>query len=61
MPTLLVLITTGIIIASMNAQEANDLFAPALQEYKELKDHYRQGYFFSGSGSSFFKVKENEA
>jgi 4-diphosphocytidyl-2-C-methyl-D-erythritol kinase len=49
------------ILKSMNAKEANDLFAPALQEYKELKDHYRQGYFFSGSGSSFFKVRESEA
>ncbi|QOP46317.1 4-(cytidine 5'-diphospho)-2-C-methyl-D-erythritol kinase [Sulfurimonas paralvinellae] len=49
------------ILQSMSAKEANDLFAPALQEYKELKEHYRQGYFFSGSGSSFFKVKEKEA
>jgi 4-diphosphocytidyl-2-C-methyl-D-erythritol kinase len=48
------------ILESMSAQEANDLFAPALQEYKELKEHYKQGYFFSGSGSSFFKVKEEK-
>lgn len=48
------------ILKTMAATEANDLFAPALQEYPELKQHYRQGYFFSGSGSSFFRVKEEE-
>ena len=42
------------------ADELNDLFKPALQEYKELKNHYKHGYFFSGSGSSFFKVKVKE-
>lgn len=46
------------ILNSMSADEANDLFKPALQEYKELKNHYRHGYYFSGSGSSFFKIKE---
>ena len=45
-------------LASMNPSEANDLFKPALQEYKELESHYKTGYFFSGSGSSFFRVKE---
>lgn len=45
-------------LSIMSADEANDLFKPALQEYKELKNHFRSGYFFSGSGSSFFKVKE---
>ena len=46
------------ILKSMSADEANDLFKPALQEYKELKNHFKAGYFFSGSGSSFFKVVE---
>ncbi|MCK4974698.1 MAG: 4-(cytidine 5'-diphospho)-2-C-methyl-D-erythritol kinase [Sulfurimonas sp.] len=45
------------ILKNMSADEANDLFKPALQEYKELKNHYRHGYYFSGSGSSFFRVK----
>ena len=44
------------VLESMSADEANDLFKPALQEYKELKSHFRAGYYFSGSGSSFFKV-----
>ena len=47
------------VLQSMAADEANDLFKPALQEYKELKEHYRHGWHFSGSGSSFFKVKES--
>ena len=46
------------LLERMSAKEANDLFEPALQEYPQLKNHYRQGYFFSGSGSSFFKIKE---
>lgn len=46
------------ILKNMSIDEANDLFKPALQEYKELKNHYRHGYYFSGSGSSFFKLKE---
>ena len=33
----------------------NDLFEPALREYPSLKKYHKEGYFFSGSGSSFFK------
>ena len=47
-------------LKQMSADEANDLFKPALREYKELKNHYKHGYYFSGSGSSFFKLKENK-
>ncbi|WP_457743368.1 4-(cytidine 5'-diphospho)-2-C-methyl-D-erythritol kinase [Sulfurimonas sp.] len=46
------------ILDTLSAKEANDLFAPALKEYKELASHYKEGYYFSGSGSSFFRVKE---
>ncbi|WP_373004062.1 4-(cytidine 5'-diphospho)-2-C-methyl-D-erythritol kinase [Sulfurimonas sp.] len=46
------------VLESMSADEANDLFKPALQEYSELKNHYQHGYYFSGSGSSFFKLAE---
>jgi len=46
------------ILNSMNPREANDLFAPALQGYSELNSYYKEGYHFSGSGSSFFRVKE---
>ena len=44
-------------LETMSPTEANDLFAPALQEYKTLKNHYETGYHFSGSGSSFFRIK----
>ncbi|QSZ42533.1 4-(cytidine 5'-diphospho)-2-C-methyl-D-erythritol kinase [Sulfurimonas aquatica] len=46
-------------LKSMSADEANDLFKPALQEYPGLKDYYKSGYYFSGSGSSFFKILED--
>ena len=48
------------VLAAKSADEANDLFKPALQEYKELQNHFRSGYYFSGSGSSFFKPIEKE-
>ena len=48
------------IVKTVAADEANDLFKPALELYKELKNHYRHGYYFSGSGSSFFRVKERD-
>jgi 4-diphosphocytidyl-2-C-methyl-D-erythritol kinase len=46
------------ILKSMSPSQANDLFEPALQEYKELKQHYKSGFHFSGSGSSFFRIRE---
>jgi 4-diphosphocytidyl-2-C-methyl-D-erythritol kinase len=48
------------ILKNFSANEANDLFQPALLEYKELKNHYQYAWHFSGSGSSFFKVKEEK-
>ena len=44
------------ILKEMKADEANDLFKPAMQEYKELQSHHKDGYYFSGSGSSFFRL-----
>ncbi len=46
------------VLKNLNIYEANDLYAPALHEYKELKNYYKEGYYFSGSGSSFFRIKE---
>lgn len=37
--------------------EANDLYAPAIKLYPELKKYEKESYFFSGSGSSYFKIK----
>lgn len=46
------------ILASMNPKEANDLYPSALGCYPELPE--KEGWFFSGSGSSFFRLKEND-
>jgi 4-diphosphocytidyl-2-C-methyl-D-erythritol kinase len=35
----------------------NDLYPAAMVAYPELEELDRQGWFFSGSGSSFFKIK----
>lgn len=45
------------ILQNTDAYEANDLFKPALKEYKELQQYYKEDWHFSGSGSSFFKLK----
>ncbi|RUM65643.1 MAG: 4-(cytidine 5'-diphospho)-2-C-methyl-D-erythritol kinase [Sulfurimonas sp.] len=44
------------ILQHTSIAEANDLFVPACHEYPDLKLHVKPAYFFSGSGSSFFKV-----
>ncbi len=45
------------ILNDYSISEANDLFEPALHLYKKLKESYHKGWFFSGSGSSFFRLK----
>jgi len=45
------------ILQTYSISEANDLFEPALHLYPELKQSYQKGWFFSGSGSSFFRLK----
>jgi 4-diphosphocytidyl-2-C-methyl-D-erythritol kinase len=47
------------ILKQLGIHEANDLFKPACREYPELKAHQQPHWFFSGSGSSFFKVKNH--
>ncbi|QFR48739.1 4-(cytidine 5'-diphospho)-2-C-methyl-D-erythritol kinase [Sulfurimonas lithotrophica] len=44
------------VLESYSPEEANDLFNPALKEYPKLKKHQKDEYYFSGSGSSFFRV-----
>jgi len=53
-------ITSKDALESLSATEANDLFAPALKLYPELQEHYQEGDFFSGSGSSFFQIAKSE-
>lgn len=45
------------ILHSMTPKEANDLYPAALGAYPELEE--KEGWFFSGSGSSFFRIKDN--
>jgi 4-diphosphocytidyl-2-C-methyl-D-erythritol kinase len=45
------------VLQRLSLSEANDLFKPALKLYPELSLHVRDDNFFSGSGSSFFRVK----
>lgn len=45
------------LLASLSAEEANDLYPAALGAYPQLQK--KEGWFFSGSGSSFFRIKEN--
>ena len=44
------------ILINFFIKEANDLFEPAFSVYPELKEYTKNGWYFSGSGSSFFKV-----
>ena len=37
----------------------NDLFPAAMAVYPELEKVKKEGWFFSGSGSTFFKIKES--
>lgn len=43
-------------LKEMSPEEANDLFKPALLLYPKLEEQHKKGWFFSGSGSSFFTV-----
>lgn len=45
------------ILETLSIEEANDLYAPALSVYPELKIYENGKNFFSGSGSSFFQLK----
>ena len=46
------------ILKSMNINEANDLYDPAISCYPYLKYYAKDGWYFSGSGSGFFRIKE---
>lgn len=45
------------ILTKINPKEANDLYPAALKCYPKLSE--KEGWFFSGSGSSFFRLKEH--
>ena len=41
-------------------KKANDLYEPALSLYSDLEDYSKKDWYFSGSGSSFFKVNNGK-
>lgn len=48
------------ILEDSSISTANDLYKPAKSIYNELEDFEKKGWFFSGSGSSFFKVNNGK-
>lgn len=46
------------ILKTLSIEEANDLYTSALQNEPALKAFEKKDWYFSGSGSSFFKVKQ---
>jgi 4-diphosphocytidyl-2-C-methyl-D-erythritol kinase len=50
-------LTTKEILSKVDAIEANDLYRASLIVYPHLKDVAKEGWYFSGSGSSFFRIK----
>jgi 4-diphosphocytidyl-2-C-methyl-D-erythritol kinase len=45
------------LLSQVSPIEANDLFRASLIAYPELRDEVQDGWYFSGSGSSFFRIK----
>lgn len=45
------------LLKSYDREFLNDLYAPATRLYPDLLEFAKDGYFFSGSGSSFFRLK----
>ena len=48
------------ILNNFDIKDANDLFEPAISVYSELKNYVKKDWYFSGSGSSFFKVNNGK-
>jgi len=49
-------LTTREVLSRVDAIEANDLYKASLIAYPQLKNIAPKGWYFSGSGSSFFKI-----
>jgi len=48
------------ILKSFKAENLNDLLMPALSLYPALEKYKKEGWFFSGSGSSFFRITRDK-
>lgn len=44
------------ILELLTIEEANDLYEPASSVYPKLREYNKNNWYFSGSGSSFFRV-----
>jgi 4-diphosphocytidyl-2-C-methyl-D-erythritol kinase len=44
------------VLSKVDAIEANDLYKASLIAYPQLKDIAPKGWYFSGSGSTFFRL-----
>lgn len=51
---------SDILMNHFSKEELNDLYAPALKAYPQLGEYVKEGWCFSGSGSSFFKLVEKK-
>lgn len=49
------------ILKRLDISQANDLFAPAKDIYPKLNEFNKDNFYFSGSGSSFFKLLNGDA
>jgi len=50
-------LTTKEVLSKVDAVEANDLYKASLIAYPQLADFAKEGWYFSGSGSTFFRIK----
>ena len=50
-------LTTREVLSQVDALGANDLYRASLIAYPQLKEVSKEGWYFSGSGSTFFKIK----
>ncbi|MBU0925049.1 4-(cytidine 5'-diphospho)-2-C-methyl-D-erythritol kinase [bacterium] len=48
------------ILNEFDIKKANDLYEPSLSLYPQLSDYAKENCYFSGSGSSFFKVNNGK-
>ncbi len=46
------------ILETYDASRLNDLLEPCFDIYDELKDYKKKNWFFSGSGSTFFRISD---
>jgi 4-diphosphocytidyl-2-C-methyl-D-erythritol kinase len=52
-------LTTKEVLKGADAVMANDLYRASLIAYPQLKEVAKEGWYFSGSGSTFFKIRPN--